>query len=322
MKNKLILIVVCLVECLLIFVIVRSFPKRFAILPIREDMMLFGSVNSRLRFYYAPKPNSLQEENLSAIHMDGKAVHKINGDGLEAERDYLIPKPTRLFRIISMGDSFTQGAYVNTEDNYASVLERMLNASVQCSTHDMFEVINLGVEGYDMNYSVQRFKEKAFKYQADAIIFYVANNDFLFDNEEYHNFIERENPQKSQANEIQIRKALGDSEAEFNVIVDKFYSLYSENSILLKQLAYFREFLDMSDKPLLIFSLVNIPQKVQQVIREAIGRRNNTYYYPELKTNYSSLKDGHPSIQGHKEFAEFIYEKLMKSHMLPCVSQE
>ena len=58
-----------------------------------------------------------------------------------------IKKNKDTFRIITLGDSFTFGMYINTKDNWTELLEDKLNSDMGCKNISMFEVINLGVGG-------------------------------------------------------------------------------------------------------------------------------------------------------------------------------
>ena len=60
------------------------------------------------------------------------------------ERDFAVPKPPDVYRIMVLGDSFTWGAGLAPEDRYSNKLERLLAAAYPAQK---FEVLNFGFEG-------------------------------------------------------------------------------------------------------------------------------------------------------------------------------
>jgi len=77
-----------------------------------------------------------------------------------------------------LGDSFTFGSSVKREKNYPATLTRLLNNGKICPANVSFEVINLGVYGYDLNYALERFKMRGLKYRPDLVIWLI--NDWNF----------------------------------------------------------------------------------------------------------------------------------------------
>ncbi len=60
------------------------------------------------------------------------------------ERDFEVPKPKGLLRVIVLGDSFTWGAGLSAEDRYSNILERLLKSKY---SHSRIEVLNFGTVG-------------------------------------------------------------------------------------------------------------------------------------------------------------------------------
>ena len=72
---------------------------------------------------------------------------------------------------MTLGDSFTFGVYVNTEDNWTELLEDKLNSIKNiCPNTDHFEVINLGVGGYDIEYAAKRYINRGKVYNPNIIL--------------------------------------------------------------------------------------------------------------------------------------------------------
>ena len=82
--------------------------------------------------------------------------------------------------------------FVNTKDNWSKKLEDILNKNLsKCNKINKFEVINLGEYGYDIQYSVERYKIRRQKYKPHLILWFLKNDDF-----EEINEIMRENEEK------------------------------------------------------------------------------------------------------------------------------
>lgn len=98
---------------------------------------------------------------------------RINSDGFRGP-DYPFTKGPGVFRIVMIGDSVTFSRLLKFEDCLTQRLETMLEAS--CPGRD-FEVLNMGVEGYNSFQELEVLKTKAFKYQPDLVVVYYCLND-------------------------------------------------------------------------------------------------------------------------------------------------
>lgn len=102
----------------------------------------------------------------------------VNSDGLR-DREYAVEKPPNTFRIVVVGDSVTYGYSVALEDTYVKKLEVLLN---ERDTGRNYEVINLGVGGYNTPQELVRYREKGRKYQPDLLIIGFVLNDAVHEN--------------------------------------------------------------------------------------------------------------------------------------------
>lgn len=91
-------------------------------------------------------------------------------------RDYAIPRPPGLYRIVALGDSFTWGQGVHQEDTFASVLERRLNREATDALQ--YEVINCGRVGYDAGHERVCYEREAGRYQPNLVLLQLCKNDF------------------------------------------------------------------------------------------------------------------------------------------------
>lgn len=85
-------------------------------------------------------------------------------------------KPPGTFRILGVGDSITFGVGVRFEKIYLQQLEQMLNQR-EGTTH--FEVINMGVSGYNTSQELVALKEKGLQYAPDLVLVGFYWNDIL-----------------------------------------------------------------------------------------------------------------------------------------------
>lgn len=103
-------------------------------------------------------------------------------------REYHVQKEKGSYRIVVIGDSVAFGKFVS-EATLASRLELALN---NFCPKKKFEVLNMGVEGYNSVQELEMLKVKGLKYNPDLVIVYYCFNDP--DYPEYYfkkNFINR-----------------------------------------------------------------------------------------------------------------------------------
>lgn len=136
------------------------------------------SANKVLRYELKPNADTLYEQ----------MPVRINSDGFR-DKEYSLKKSARTFRIVVLGDSVAFGRFNQPEDNISRRLEAQLAAL--CPSRK-FEVLNMGVEGYNTVQEAEMLKVKALKYGPDLFILYYSLNDA--DYPEYYfekNFLNR-----------------------------------------------------------------------------------------------------------------------------------
>lgn len=100
----------------------------------------------------------------------------INSAGFR-DFEYSIDKPPDTCRIIVLGDSTTAGNGVSELNNiYTKRLEQLLNK--YCKGGKRFEVLNMGVGGYNTMQEVETLKVKGLKYEPDIVLVTLCLNDF------------------------------------------------------------------------------------------------------------------------------------------------
>ena len=99
--------------------------------------------------------------------------YQANSRGIR-ERELAIPKPAGVFRIVALGDSFTLGEGVHAEDTWPSRLERVL---LRRHPGRSIQVINAGVNAYDIRQELEHYRRSVREYQPDMVIVAMVWND-------------------------------------------------------------------------------------------------------------------------------------------------
>lgn len=85
-----------------------------------------------------------------------------NSQGLRGRREYAVPKPSGVQRVLVLGDSFTFGDEVGDEETYCHYLQGMLPAEI--------EILNLGVHGYGHDQMLLYLQEVGARYRPDVVL--------------------------------------------------------------------------------------------------------------------------------------------------------
>ena len=98
---------------------------------------------------------------------------RINSKGLR-DKEYPYEKKEGIFRILVLGDSFTEAFQVPLNDSFCKVLERLLN---QGNRH--FEVINAGIGGVGTDYELLFLQQEGLRYDPDLVLVALFPNDVI-----------------------------------------------------------------------------------------------------------------------------------------------
>ena len=260
--------------------------QHVSVSPIAKKNIQFPT-DTPLKYYYEQIPNTTVTEPADWLSMP--ATHTINSDGLNERYDYPVQKAPGTYRIVTIGDSFTEGMYVDTANNYSERLEDMLNTSLHCANIAHVEVINLGVEGFDMQYILERYKRKGIKYEPDMVILTTTGTDIIFSNEQ----------QRSISREQLMKKP--------------------QNEIILEQSAAFWEFSHITSGSLVIFTVPydKMIIQIESALKLVQTIRPKTFIIP-LLSSFDSFPDKHPSVTGQLQLAGTLYAQLTLQHLIPC----
>ena len=117
--------------------------------------------------------NSVVRYELRPASPDGNA--RISSDGLR-DREFTIPKPRDVFRVVVIGDSVTYGLHLTQQQAFPKRLEFLLNQYAPAGS-PAYEVLNFGVNGYNTTQSVEALRVRGMSFQPDLVIYAYVLND-------------------------------------------------------------------------------------------------------------------------------------------------
>lgn len=282
----------------------------------KETVDLAPSEN--LKYFYEPL-GSKQKINEWIPYSQG-VTYNINSDSLNERYEYTLEKPTDTYRIITLGDSFTFGLYVDAKDNWPEKLEDLLNEKKICSNIKKFEVINLGVHGYDQIYSVERFKKRGIKYNPDLVLWMLT--DLTRVQEKMQPIINKLWKETHKNGNFDMNNKNGDYYYIWNSAVSKVYEEIGEENIYNYQKWALSQINNYWENKLVVLSPHNSLNNDQLlIVKDFISNRQNTFFYNKL-TDLTKINgifpDFHPNQKGHRVFAEEIFRYLFRENIIPC----
>ena len=104
---------------------------------------------------------------------DGSWKFVTNNKGFRNDEDFDYERPANTLRVLTLGDSHTQGYEVRQESTYSAVLQRFL-------TRDggNVQVLNAGVSGFSTAEALVLLENEGVKYGPDAVVLGFFANDF------------------------------------------------------------------------------------------------------------------------------------------------
>lgn len=283
--------------------------QRTVLSPIRKETIEFDP-SETFRFFYEPKPNT--DEVVERDWLSYTPTYHITNDSLHERYEYNEKKDEKVFRIITLGDSFTFGAYVDTSVNWTELLEDDLNKKHLCSGIKKYEVINLGVDGYDTAYEVERYLKRGQKYKPDLLIMLVTDYGRVTEHRLLKNRIM---PTLSIKQKEEYRK-MGNYYPEVNIYDGELSHAkradYQSKS-MERLMGFYKGpllFINFNTDGSYDDEMAQLKEHFKQIILEKMRmRRDNKRYL---------LPDWHPNNEGHKAIMEEIGGFLKTHTLLPC----
>jgi lysophospholipase L1-like esterase len=104
---------------------------------------------------------------------DGSWKFTTNSRGLRNDQDFPYAKPEGVIRVLSLGDSHTQGYEVRQDYTYSAVISRYLN------WHGIkAEVINAGISGFSTAEELLYLENEGIRYAPDFVVLGFFANDY------------------------------------------------------------------------------------------------------------------------------------------------
>lgn len=329
MKSKLILIIVTLQLIVITFIARNIYLKKTDILgsadinPIKKENVQ-ENPQSNLKFFYEPPPHSIENPN---DWIPYKATYSINHDTLNERFEYDVEKPVKTFRIVTLGDSWTYGLYVDTRDNWSERLEDLLNSELKCNAYEKFEVINLGYQGYDLEYAMERLKLRGLKYNPDLVLWLIKIDDIYQINEL---ILPKESEVAKKLTSQDYIKSYenGRNYPSYYEAYRWYEKNYSKEEILKKQLKILENFPKEYINPLVFLTFpIKTNWGADTEGKELIDKFTKTRAGTTLETvipdissnsNYHFETDKHPNKEGHEAIAKSVFESLRNQGLLLC----
>lgn len=282
--------------------------------------------NPTFKYFYENTPDSTESSNLAWFGLPNENYTiSINSSGFNQLSNYSIEKPQGTYRIITIGDSYTYGSDVNTKDNYPSQLEKKLNSDLKCKNISNFQVINLGVPGYDIPYTVERYRIRGQQYNPDLVLWFLIGDDFKRYNEE---LLPRE-----KALENQLKES-----GEYSKLISQknyYYAWTKVKDEILSEAGGEDNMLKMQEKSmedinkfytgrLLVFALDDpfTDSTSLSMLKDFTKKRKNTYFNlsPNLYLQHGQMLNnvGHPSPKGYAEIVYNLYNYIVSNNIIPC----
>jgi len=158
----------------------------FACMTFIVFMFLLGIAFELILGFVAPQPLMPRYVNDSGfgirVHCPDISIHhttadyrigvRTNSKGIRADREFAVPKPEGVIRIVGVGDSFTFGYGVEVEDTYLARVERILEEQ-----GFSVETINLGVAGHGTAEQMIMLENVGFSLDPDVVVVGYYMND-------------------------------------------------------------------------------------------------------------------------------------------------
>lgn len=273
-----------------------------------------------LKYFYEFNPSTRVVENRA--FMPKPATYTINSDTLNDQVDYLIQKPDKVFRIITLGDSYTFGEFVNTKDNWTEVLEDKLNTVLKCSNIDKFEIINLGMGGYGVEYISHRYEKRGTKYNPDLIIWFESGSGYTRNNELMGPLIDK---YTSQISDEENKRLLDKGKwYAWDEATKEIESQFNDQKLTETIKESWLNFFKIRGNVNTVISKFTSPKTDNRLEEWSSGFNNifiNSGIRPLDNKKGELLLDGHPSLTGHLFIAKNIFNYLLKTNLINCIEK-
>ena len=288
-----------------------------SVVPVHKEFLVSSS-SGELMYFSEPPPSVTQQDRQDWLPY--VPTYTINSDTLNEVREYTVEKPENVYRIITLGDSFTFGHYVNTKDNWTELLEEKLNAYCATRSPKKIEIINLGERGYDVKYAGHRLVKRGMKYNPDLILYFESTSGFDRNRELYDPLILAWED-RIRATEASLSAHDVSTKAWIHAEND-VHSTYNELQLFEEIHQAWSELLAArGDTPIVIASFNDLNlRNLTRLKLWTLGHARLSLFLGvrDVFALDGILPDGHPNTVGHTMIADDIYSYLIRPGILQC----
>ena len=134
-------------------------------------------VNHRDFYEYDAQLGWKKKANATRVNVteEFRAAESTNSKGIRGG-EYSYTKHPNEYRVLVLGDSFSEGYSVAFEDLFSEVLKNALNS---VADNTSYEVINAATVGYGTDQELIFYKDEGYKYKPDLVIVMFYENDVI-----------------------------------------------------------------------------------------------------------------------------------------------
>jgi hypothetical protein len=210
---------------------------------------------------------------------------------------------------------------VKTDQNWTELLEDKLNSNSLCPGIDHYEVINLGVHGYDIEYSAERFLRDGKKYIPDNILWFLKYDDINEINEIFFPL------EKQTASEMGINNTMdnyyvsksGVPYPSWQEAMKRFRSKYTYEQIISYENESIQTVRKEFPNKLMFFTFATSDAETKKAIQTFANDNPQSFYFEVngLSEN-ERFPDAHPNILGHQSISTDIYNYFKDHTSMLC----
>lgn len=237
--------------------------------------------------------------------------------------NYTVEKPSGVFRVVMLGDSFVFGWGVELEDTLPKKLEDILNEG---KTSYSYQVLNFGFPGLGTEEEVEMLKLRAVRYDPDMVIILFLPDDFSNES------IVRDLYEAKIAEYLQkypyrsYERAERDVSLDVAIQRDSMAAGESVDSLRARMLPVLQDLAGISSREnfSVLFAIDNWNPNQETFLRQATQELHFELVslHPESHPDYDPSRmvghplDGHPSALANRIKAELLFREMVERGLI------